>query len=50
MSDYECPECLVTLDDRGTEVWCWRCGWTVRVWDNPIEYYDRAAAIRAASR
>jgi hypothetical protein len=43
---YLCPTCLVDLDDDGTEVRCWRCNWTVRDVDNPIEYHGRADAIR----
>ncbi|WP_157224312.1 hypothetical protein [Nocardia paucivorans] len=47
---HECPECRVTLDDHDTEVRCWRCGWTVRDVDSPLEYQDRADAIREATR
>lgn len=41
----ECPTCHVDLEDRTTDVWCPRCGWTVRDVDNPREYVDRAHAI-----
>lgn len=37
MMPYECPECRVDLDDTGTAVRCWRCGWEVRDVDNPLE-------------
>ncbi len=46
----ECPRCRVDLDDHDTEVRCWRCGWTLHVIDNPIEYYDRSDAIQEANR
>jgi hypothetical protein len=40
----ECPHCRVDLEDRVTEVSCWKCGWEVRAVDG-IEYLDRSAAI-----
>lgn len=40
-----CPHCQVDLDDDGTEVRCWRCGWSIRDINQPIEYHDRADAI-----
>lgn len=36
-----CPDCDVDLDADATEVRCWRCGFTVRDVDNPLEYHDR---------
>jgi hypothetical protein len=40
-----CPHCQVDLDDDGTAVRCWRCGWEVRDVDSPREYHDRADEI-----
>ncbi|WP_280503843.1 hypothetical protein [Nocardia farcinica] len=47
---YCCPQCDVDLDDDGTEVRCWKCGWSVRNVDNPHEYYDRADAIQSLAQ
>lgn len=41
----ECPTCRVDLEDCGTDVRCWRCGWTVRDVDNPRKYRDIADEI-----
>ena len=41
-----CPRCDVDLDDVGSEVRCWKCGWSVRDVDNPHEYQDRADEVR----
>lgn len=43
----KCPHCQVDLEDRDTDVRCWKCGWTVRCVDTPCEFYDRADAIAA---
>jgi tRNA(Ile2) C34 agmatinyltransferase TiaS len=40
-----CPTCDVDLEDTGTSIRCWRCGWEVRDADNGQEYYDRGQAI-----
>lgn len=41
----QCPDCRVDLDDDGTRVWCFRCGWEIRDVDNPVEYHDRSDAV-----
>lgn len=40
-----CPACDVDLEDTGTSVRCWRCGWEVRNVDNGREYYAVREAI-----
>lgn len=50
MSTYLCPDCEVDLEDTGTEVRCWRCGWSVRDVDNPREYQDRSDAVGEVRR
>lgn len=40
-----CPTCDVDLDDIGTAVRCWKCGWEVRDVDDCRGYHDRSDAI-----
>lgn len=40
-----CPLCRVDLDDDGTRVWCFRCGWEVRDRDDCRTYHDISEAI-----
>lgn len=46
----QCPTCRVDLEDRDTDVRCWKCGWTVRDADNGRDYSDRAEAIAERER
>lgn len=40
-----CPACDVDLEASPTEVRCWKCGWEVRLADDPTRYADLYFAV-----
>lgn len=50
MPTNRCPDCDVDLEDRDTDVRCFRCGYTVREVDEPRLFNDIREAIQQAAR
>ena len=44
-----CPDCRVDLQDDGTRVWCWRCGWEARDVAECRTYHEYAEEIARAA-